>query len=120
VSAISDPNAPALGGIQINIPRPKAQPPELPSVTAAPAESGLASDDLTVVPPMPESLADMGIPPSVIEQLVLKFLYFRGEVMGRDLASLLGVQFSLIDELLETLKRQHHVGVKKSLGMGNN
>ena len=32
---------------------------------------------------------------------------------------LLGLQFSLIDELLETLKRQHYVGVKKSLGMGN-
>ena len=55
----------------------------------------------------------------MIEQLILKFLYFRGEVMGRDLASLLGLQYSLIDELLESLKRQHHVGIKKSLGMGN-
>jgi len=39
--------------------------------------------------------------------------------VGRDLGSLLGLSFSLIDELLETLKRQHYVGVKKSLGMGN-
>jgi hypothetical protein len=39
--------------------------------------------------------------------------------MGRDLGSLLGLSFSLIDELLETLKRQHYVGVRKSLGMGN-
>ena len=68
---------------------------------------------------MPESLEDTGISLALIEQLILKFLYFRGEVMGRDLASLLGLQYSLIDELLETLKRQHHVGVKKSLGMGN-
>ena len=72
-----------------------------------------------VVPPPPESLEDTGISLSLIEQLILKFLYFRGEVMGRDLASLLGLQYSLIDELLETLKRQHHVGIKKSLGMGN-
>jgi predicted ATPase with chaperone activity len=111
VSAISDPSAPVLSGIHINIPRPAAPPPE-PEKTVAPA-------DLSVVPPMPESLDDIGIPLAVIEQLVLKFLYFRGEVMGKDLAGLLGLQYSLINELLETLKRQHHVGIKKSLGMGN-
>ena len=119
MSATPDSSAPVLGGIHINIPRPKAPPPsEAAPVVAEPAPSS-SPEDLSVVPPMPESLEEMGIPPSVIEQLVLKFLYFRGEVMGRDLASLLGVQFSLIDELLETLKRQHHVGVKKSMGMGN-
>ena len=56
---------------------------------------------------------------ALIEHLILKLLYFRGEVMGRDLASLLGLRYSLIDELMESLKRQHHVGIKKSLGMGN-
>ena len=71
------------------------------------------------VPRVPESLEDLGIQPSMIEQLILKFLYFRGELLGRELAALLGVQFSLIDELLEAFKRQHFVGVKKSLGMGN-
>jgi predicted ATPase with chaperone activity len=72
-----------------------------------------------LTPPPPESIEETGIPPSIIEHLVLKYLYFRGELLGRELGSLLGVQFSLIDELLETLKRQHYVGVKKSLGMGN-
>ena len=113
MSAITDPSAPAFSGIQINIPRPAARPPEPePRIVEA-------DDDLTVVPPRPESLEDTGISLSVVEQLILKFLYFRGEVMGRDLGTLLGLQFSMIDELLETLKRQHHVGVKKSLGMGN-
>ena len=69
--------------------------------------------------PRHPSLGRTGISVSLIEQLILKLLYFRGEVLGRDLASLVGLQYSLIDELLETLKRQHHVGVKKSLGMGN-
>ena len=55
----------------------------------------------------------------MVEQLILKYLYFRGDLLGRELAALLGVQFSLIDDLLETFKRQHLVGVKKSLGMGN-
>jgi len=115
VSAISDP--PLRTGIQINIPRPAApspepREPERPMHTSPPEESD-------VVPPPPESLADTGISISLIEQLILKFLYFRGEVMGRDIASLVGLQYSLIDELLESLKRQHHVGIKKSLGMGN-
>ncbi|HSP66102.1 MAG TPA: hypothetical protein VLN48_00150 [Bryobacteraceae bacterium] len=117
MSSTTDPNAPALRSIQINIPRPAAPRPEpIPIAQPQPLSAG---DGPSVVPPMPESLDDTGIPVSVIEQLILKFLYFRGELLGRELGSLLGLQFSMIDELLETLKRQHHVGVKKSLGMGN-
>ena len=77
------------------------------------------SQQHSVVPPVPESLQDTGIPGSIIEHLILKYLYFRGELVGREIANLLGFQFSLIDELLETFKRQHFVAVKKSLGMGN-
>ncbi len=75
--------------------------------------------DTGVAPPVPDTLEDTGVPAAVIEQLVLKFLYFQGEILGRDLASALGLEFSLIDGLLETLKRSHTVGVRKSLGMGN-
>ena len=86
----------------------QAQPPNLPYNTA----SG-------IMPPVPETLAETGISPAIFEHLVLKYLYFKGEMLGREIAGQLGVQFSLIDELLETLKRQHYVGVKKSMGMGN-
>lgn len=83
------------------------------------ADAVLEKQPEAVRPPVPESIEDTGIPATMIEQLILKLLYFRGELMGRDLASLLGVEFSLIDDLLETLKRTHAVGVRKSLGMGN-
>ena len=115
MSALSDP--PLRSGIQINIPRPAAPLPE--PMEAEPAVFRSAPEELVVTPPPPESLQDTGISLALIEQLILKLLYFRGEVMGRDLASLLGLQYSLIDELMEGLKRQHHVGIKKSLGMGN-
>lgn len=72
-----------------------------------------------VVPPVPESLRDAGLPDSIIEQLILKYLYYRGEMLGREIASQLGLEFSLIDQMLETMKHQHTVGVRKSLGMGN-
>ncbi|HML18717.1 MAG TPA: hypothetical protein VK419_16915 [Bryobacteraceae bacterium] len=72
-----------------------------------------------IVPPVPETIADTGIPQAIIEHLILKYLYFRGELVGRDLGNLMGLQFSLIDDILEMLKRQHFVAVKKSLGIGN-
>lgn len=72
-----------------------------------------------VVPPVPENIQDTGLPGATIEQLLLKMLYFRGEVMGRDLAIAAGLKFSVIEETLEVLKRQHMVAVKRSLGIGN-
>ena len=49
----------------------------------------------TIAPPVPESLEDSGIPATIVEHLVLKYLYFRGELVGRDIANLLGFQFSV-------------------------
>lgn len=99
----------------VNIPAPK--------ISAAAASlvprSRVNDPSVKVIPPVPRSAADLGIPPAILEHLALKYLYFRGEVLGRDLAKLMGLSFSLIDELLENLKRQHFVGVKKSLGIGN-
>lgn len=89
------------------------------SAVIDPIETGQVPAHTSVVPPVPESIADTGIPPAIIEHLILKYLYFRGELLGRDIGSLIGLQFSLIDEFLEIMKRQHFVAVKKSLGMGN-
>ncbi len=85
----------------------------------APREPAIDKTASGIIPPVPDSIQEMGIPPAIVEHLILKYLYFRGELIGREIALQLGVQFSVIDELLETLKRQHYVGVKKSLGMGN-
>ena len=52
------------------------------------------------MPPVPESLDELAIAPEIIEQLVLKYLYFRVESLDREIAVLLGLTFSLIDELM--------------------
>ena len=75
--------------------------------------------DRPVVPPVPESLEDAGVTGALLEQLILKYLYFRGELAGREIAKLAGMPFSLIDKTLEGQKRQHLVEVKSSLGIGN-
>ena len=63
----------------------------------------------TFVPSVPESVEGLGISSSALEQLTLKHLYFRGELLGREMAANLGLQFSMIDAVMENLKRQHHV-----------
>lgn len=71
------------------------------------------------VPPIPETLADTGLPDSLIEQLLMKVLYFQGDTLGRDLAAAMGLKFSVVEGVIELLKHQHMIQVKKSLGMGN-
>ncbi len=55
----------------------------------------------------------------MIEALILKMLFFRGEMLGRDLAGALGVQFSVIQNMVDSLKRSHAIQVKRSSGMGD-
>lgn len=88
-------------------------------LSVAPPRAPSEHDSLEVVPPVPDHLEDTGLPASMIEQLILKILYFRGEVVGRDLALAVGLQYSVIEETIESLKRQHFVAVKRSLGIGN-
>jgi predicted ATPase with chaperone activity len=115
VSTVADPITP-LSALSQAVLATETAPPPMPS-----AQTRASFDDMEteITPPVPESVEELGIPPSVVEQLILKYLYFRGDMVGREIASTLGVQFSLIDEILEAHKRQHYVGVKKSLGMGN-
>jgi predicted ATPase with chaperone activity len=75
-------------------------------------------EPMELMPPVPETIEHTGIPATMIEQLILKALYYKGEMVGRELAQHLGLQFSVIDGMLENFKRAHHVAVKSSLGMG--
>ncbi len=75
--------------------------------------------DYTFVPPVPEVLEDLGVPTSMVEQLILKTLYFRGDTTGRVLSNSLGLNYSVIAPLVETMKRQNLLMVKSSLGMGD-
>jgi hypothetical protein len=71
------------------------------------------------VPQEPESLEETGLPESLIEQLILKVLYYRGDIYGQDLSTAIGLRFSVIDELVESLKFSKQVQVKRSMGMGS-
>ena len=67
-------------------------------------------------PPEPESIEQTGISETTLERLILKILYFRGELYGQDLSNAIGLKFSVIQEIIESLKIQFQVVVKRSLG----
>jgi hypothetical protein len=67
----------------------------------------------------PETLEETGLPIAIIEQTILRVLYFRGEMYGMDLSNAIGLRFSVIEGIVEALKLAHHVQVKRSMGMGN-
>jgi predicted ATPase with chaperone activity len=71
------------------------------------------------VPPVPQTIQEAGLTDSLIEQLILKTLYFEGELMGRDIGRHLGLKFSVIEEVVEFCKRTRLVEVKRSQGFGN-
>ncbi len=70
------------------------------------------------VPPIPRSLADNGLPSSLVEQLILKLLYFKGDLMAGDLCRSMGIKFSFVESMIEGLKLQQLIQVKSSLGYG--
>jgi predicted ATPase with chaperone activity len=74
--------------------------------------------DSAFTPPVAQSIEDTGLSENMLQQLILKILYFRSEMVGRDLARHVGLNFSIIENVLEFFKLQHLVAVKRSYGMG--
>lgn len=59
-------------------------------------------------PQAPITLEDAGLKPDLIMQLALKALHFSGELTGTELARGLGLNFSVIEPVIEALVAQRH------------
>jgi predicted ATPase with chaperone activity len=81
------------------------------------AESISSSTSEPQLPREPASLEDTGLAESTLERLILNTLYFRGDLYGQDLSSAIGLRFSVLQEVLESLKLRHLVQIKRSLGV---
>src|SRR5436309_1624408 len=79
-------------------PAPAAPPPSAqPAVAAAPLASYL---------PEPKTPAAAGVNPSIIQDLLLKTLYYTSYLSGHDLAALIRLPFyGILDQSLIALKR---------------
>ena len=71
------------------------------------------------IPPVPQTIKEAGLSEALIEQLILKTLYFEGEMVGREIARHVGLKFSAIEEVVEFCKRNRLVEAKRSSGFGN-
>jgi DNA-binding MarR family transcriptional regulator len=69
-------------------------------------------------PKEPSNIAATGLTETMVEQLVLKAIYFRGDITGGELADALGLKYSILEPLVENFRRQQIITVKRSLGMG--
>lgn len=70
------------------------------------------------VPSVAQTVEETGLTETLLQQLILKIIYFKGDIGGRDLAKQVGLNFSIIEPSLDYFKSQHLVGVKRSFGMG--
>ena len=89
-------------------------PASIPLIGSPPQSIGLGE----LKPPTPESIEHTGLSAKLIEQLIVKMIYYRGQIVGHELAAELGLQFSVIDGIMDQLKSSYHIIVRSSLGMG--
>src|SRR5260370_31218091 len=92
---------------------------ERPTLTEPVLTEPVPTEVESFVPPAPQSIEDTGLPTSLFEQLIVKLLHSRGDMLGRDLSEAMGLKFSLIEGFIDFFKRQHVIQAKKSLGMGD-
>jgi hypothetical protein len=76
------------------------------------------SSNDSFAPRVPYTVEDTGLSGSTIEHVIFNILYARGEVSGRNIADTMGLSFSVIEGILNELKFQKYVEVKRSLGYG--
>jgi hypothetical protein len=63
-------------------------------------------------PPMPETFEDLGLPKSLLTQLLLKHAFFRDAISTQEMAQELKISRRLVEELFAYLKGQGYVQVK--------
>jgi predicted ATPase with chaperone activity len=89
-------------------------------MTVVPQKTMPGSHALPFLPPPISSLEDTGLSSLWLQDLALKILYFQGYLSGFRIAEELSLPFAgLVDQILETLKREKSIEVKSSqMGLG--
>ena len=80
---------------------------------------GARDKDLPFRPFEPQSFAEAKLNETEVEQLILKFLFGRGEVSGRGIAEQICLPFGLLDSLLLRLKQEQLVGYRDAAAMND-
>ncbi len=71
------------------------------------------------VPPYPNTIEDTGLKQGFLEELLLKDIYLVNYALGREIAARTMLPFKLIEELLESLKKQMLIEVRTAGGLAD-
>jgi hypothetical protein len=69
-------------------------------------------------PPAPRTLEEAGLTQDFVTQLLLKVMHFGSDYTGLDLARRVGLDFSVIEPVLEFLKQSHQCEVAGGTSLG--
>ncbi|RKG72572.1 ATPase [Corallococcus exercitus] len=69
-------------------------------------------------PAQPKTLQEAGLNTTFVEELVLKAIFFAGEMRGMDVATRLQLPTALVDEVIEGLRRQKYIDIRGGGGSG--
>ena len=83
--------------------------------TGTASGSGIQAPSNSFVPPSVSRIEDTGLSQLWLQDLALKILYFQGYMTGLRIAEEITLPFTgLVDQILESLKREKYVEVKSS------
>ncbi len=89
---------------------PAMEPPGPTLVTDEPPLQPLA-------PASPKSLGETGLPADNVTALLLKTLY-TGELIGREIAELMGLPYGILEDLIGHARDQQLIEVRSASGTG--
>jgi hypothetical protein len=104
---------PAAGAV--SAPRPPRQPASASVAARAPAA---ATSGVKFFPTQPRTLGESGLTQTMVEELVLKALFFAGELRGGEIAQRIKLPQVIIDDIIESLRRAKYVDQKGGAGVG--
>ncbi|WP_163783647.1 ATPase [Myxococcus vastator] len=86
--------------------------------TRRPGEEGGPGQGDRYWPAQPRTLLETGLNTTFVEELVLKALFFAGEMRGMDIAARLQLPTALVDDVIEGLRRQKYIDIRGGGGSG--
>lgn len=81
-------------------------------------EEGAEKPEASYIPATPISLKEVGLNRDMLIHLIVKVLYYAGEVTGSYLAQRLKLPYTIVDELIEFIKSERMCEVKGMSGIG--
>lgn len=71
------------------------------------------------IPPYPNTIEDTGLKEGLLEELILKDIYLVNFALGREVAQRTQLPFKIVEEILESLKKQMLLEVKAAGGIAD-